>query len=363
VFVIFGEHSIFKANPSFDASLCNTAKTLSARNQSSAISGYGGFLHLANELSISSFGFEGYFVSNFYPVSVVSQTTCIVAKADCRLLLSSIQNIDFIDILRKAALLRTQWLAMRSHQAVQVLGLTPASHGGIVNNSQNARMSNWLGSQVESKGQYRKALMSKDDYAAIASRWRDAREVLQKKRLQKFLSNEKPSPKVASLYASSVQSSVLLLKQVQKTKVLLDATQIHVTHRANDSPIFREARSKPWIAEATSIMQVRKSMNPPVSAEDMLQTSSCSRIAAQSFSKVTIITRELCMAGNSNELSAHSYVCVILFSLKVVPLTTGYLASVGALYTKGTNGNNKTLGAGALPETADPVRFTTRRIF
>jgi hypothetical protein len=34
-------------------------------------------------------------------------------------------------------------------------------------------------------------------------------------------------------------------------------------------------------------MQARKSLNPRVSVDDLLRTSSCSRIAAQGFSKVT----------------------------------------------------------------------------
>ena len=43
---------------------------------------------------------------------------------------------------------------------------------------------------------------------------------------------------------------------------------------------------------------------------------------------------------------------------QVVPLTTGYLASAGTLYTKETQGNKVvTLCAGALPDSADPVRF------
>ena len=67
IFVIFGQHSIFKANPSFDESLCQKAKVISERNNSSAISGYGGFLHICNELSTSSFGFEGHFVSSPLP--------------------------------------------------------------------------------------------------------------------------------------------------------------------------------------------------------------------------------------------------------------------------------------------------------
>lgn len=289
VFVIFGEHSTYKANPSFDTSLCNKAKTLRIpeRNQSSAVSGYGGFLHVANELSVSSFGFEGYFVSNFYPVSVVSQESCVVAKADCLMLLSSIQNVDFIDTLRKAALLRTNWLAMRSQQAVQVLGSAkPSQDTG--NYFQKIRMQSWLGSQVYPKGPYRKALMNKDDYNAISLRWREAREELQKKRLQNFLSIEKPSPQVACLYASSVQSTIVRLKTAQKPQSRLDATQIHGLCQTNDTKCFRELRSKPWIAEATAIMKVRKSMNPSISAQDMLQTSTCSRIAAQGFSKVTI---------------------------------------------------------------------------
>lgn len=41
-----------------------------------------------------------------------------------------------------------------------------------------------------------------------------------------------------------------------------------------------------------------------------------------------------------------------------MPLTTGYLASAGTLYTKETQGNKVvTLCAGALPDSADPVRF------
>jgi hypothetical protein len=290
VYVIFGEHSTYKANPSFDTSLCNKAKTLRIpeRNQSSAVSGYGGFLHVANELSVSTFGFEGYFVSNFYPVSVVSQEACVVAKADCRMLLSSIQNVGFIDTLRKAALLRTNWLAMRSQQAVQVLGLAKPSQG-TGNYFQKIRMQSWLGSQVYPKGPYRKALMNKDDYDAISLRWREAREDLQKKRLQNFLSIEKPSPQVACLYASSVQSTIVRLKTAQKPEIRLDATQIHGSCHANDTKNFRELRSKPWIAEATAIMKVRKTMNPSISAQDMLQTSACSRIAAQGFSKVIFI--------------------------------------------------------------------------
>ena len=103
--------------------------------------------------------------------------------------------------------------------------------------------------------------------------------------MHKFLLIEKPSPQVACLYASSVQSSVVR----SKTKGRLDATQIHEAHHANATQVIREARAKPWIAEATAMMQVRKSMNPSVSAEDMLQTSSCSRIAAQGFSKVACL--------------------------------------------------------------------------
>ncbi len=48
----------------------------------SATGAFGGFLHLCNELTVSSFGLEGYFVSNYYSASVVSQTNCIVARAD-----------------------------------------------------------------------------------------------------------------------------------------------------------------------------------------------------------------------------------------------------------------------------------------
>jgi hypothetical protein len=286
VFVIFGEHGIFKANPSFDASLCNKAKVSSERSQTSAISGFGGFLHVCNELSMSSFGFEGYFVSNFYPASVVSQTSCIVAKADCRLLLSSIHNADFIDTLRKAALVRTQWLAMRSHQAVQVLGLArPSQRTG--NYLLNARMQNWLASQCYPKGPYRRALMNKDDYDAIALRWKEAREQSREARLGKFTAIQKPSPQVACLYASSVQSSVLRSKTLQKIHNRLDATQVHGSSYAHSPHVFREPRSKPWVAEATAIMQARKSMNPSVSVDELLRTSSCSRIAAQGFSKVT----------------------------------------------------------------------------
>jgi hypothetical protein len=245
---------------------------------------------VTNELSTSVFGFEGYFASNFYPASVVSQSTCIVAKADCRLLLSVIHNADFIDTIRNAALLRTQWLAMRSHQAVQVLG-SAKPHQSTVNYLQDLRMHSWLGSKSYPKGQYRKALMNKDDYIAIASRWREARQELQKNRLHKFLSIEKPSPQVACLYASSVQSSVAR----SKTKGRLDATQIHEEQNANATRIIRGARAKPWINEATAMMQVRKSMNPSVSAEAMLQMSSCSRIAAQGFSKVACLASSVCM--------------------------------------------------------------------
>ena len=39
-----------------------------------------------------------------------------------------------------------------------------------------------------------------------------------------------------------------------------------------------------------------------------------------------------------------------------MPLTTGYLASAGTLYTKGTGGSRMTsLCAGALSDSADPV--------
>jgi hypothetical protein len=41
---------------------------------------------------------------------------------------------------------------------------------------------------------------------------------------------------------------------------------------------------------------------------------------------------------------------------QVVPLTTGYLASAGALHTKESGVKRaETLGAGALPDTSDPV--------
>ncbi len=292
IFVIFGEHSIFKANPSFDASLCNKAKISTQHNHSSATGAFGGFLHLCNEPTVSSFGFEGYFVSNYYPASVVSQTNCIVARADCRQLLSAIQNVDYINTLRESALARTQWLAMRSHHAVQVLDTAKLSQRSN-NYLQSVRMQNFLGSQVYPKGPYRKALMNKDDYDAIASRWRQARQDLQQNRLRKFLKVETPLPQVACLYASSVQSSTARSKKMEKSRALLDATQIHGARHLEAEQVFRETRSKPWIAEATAIMKFRKTMNPRQSVEDMLRKSSCSRIAAQGFSKVT------CLSTNS----------------------------------------------------------------
>jgi hypothetical protein len=292
VFVIFGEHGIFKANPCFDASLCNKAKIPSERNQSSATGGFGGFLHLCNESTISSFGFEGYFVSNFYSASVVSQSNCIVAKADCRQVLSAIQNVDFINTIRSSALARTQWLAMRSHQAVQVMG-TAKPIQRASNYLQSVRMQNFLGTQSYPKGPYRKALMNKDDYDAITLRWRDARQDLQQNRLRKFLLVETPLPQVACLYASSVQSSAARSKKMEKSQTLLNATQVHGSPHACIDQVFREARVKPWIAEATAIMKFRKSMNPRASAEDMLRTSSCSRIAAQGFSKVRTYDKQI----------------------------------------------------------------------
>jgi hypothetical protein len=242
-------------------------------------------LHLCNESTISSFGFEGYFASNFYAASVVSQSNCIVAKADCRQVLSAIQNVDFINTIRNSALARTQWLAMRSHQAVQVMGTSkPIQRAG--NYLQSVRMQNFLGTQSYPKGPYRKALMNKEDYDAIALRWREARQDLQQNRLRKFLLVETPLPQVACLYASSVQSSAARSKKMEKSQTLFNATQVHVSTHACVDQVFREARAKPWIAEATAIMKFRKSMNPRASAEEMLRTSSCSRIAAQGFSKV-----------------------------------------------------------------------------
>ncbi len=252
----------------------------------SATGAFGGFLHLCNELTVSSFGLEGYFVSNYYSASVVSQTNCIVARADCRQLLSAIQNVEYINTLRISALARTQWLAIRSHRAVQVLGTAKTSQNPV-NYLQSVRMQKFLGSQVYPKGIYRKALMNKEDYDAITSRWREARQNLQQNRLRNFLSIETPLPQVACLYASSVQSSAARSKQMQKSQSLLDATQVHGVHHLKAEQIFREPRSKPWIAEATAIMKFRKSVNPRETAEDMLRKSSCSRIAAQGFSKVT----------------------------------------------------------------------------
>jgi hypothetical protein len=286
-------------------------------------------LHICNELSTSSFGFEGHFVSSplpqfhsnpsptiysnpslsslprsplprsplppplqvsqFYPASVVSSSNCIVAKADCRVVLSLIQNVDFIDALRTAALARTQWLAMRSHQAVQVLGVTKLPPTKVLNYFQNIQLQSWLGSRVYPPGPYRKALMNKEDYDAIALRWKEARQVLQQDRMKKFLSPQNPLPQVACLNASSVQSSAVRSKQAQKKQNRLESTRIHRVSEEHATQKFREPRAKPWIAEATAIMQVRKSMNPTISAADMLRTSSCSKTAAQGFSKVGCI--------------------------------------------------------------------------
>ena len=245
-------------------------------------------MHISNELSTSSFGFEGHFVSNFYPVSVVSSSNCIVAKADCRSVLSLIQNVDFIDTLRNAALARTQWLAMRSHQAVQVLDVTKPPQP-IVNYFQNLKLQSWLGLRVYPPGLYRKALMNKDDYDAVALRWSEARQFLKKTRLNKFLSTENPVPQVACLYASLVQNSVARSKQIQQKQNRLDATRIHGVSDAQNAHKFREPRVKTWIAEATAVRLVHKQMNPIVTAADMLRSSSCSKTAAQGFSKVECI--------------------------------------------------------------------------
>ncbi len=57
-------------------------------------------------------------------------------------------------------------------------------------------------------------------------------------------------------------------------------------------------------------------------------------------------------------------ICVhMFFWFQVVPLTTGYLASAGTIRTKGTDGNRTvTLRAGALPDSADPVRFSSHSV-
>jgi hypothetical protein len=253
-------------------------------------------MHICNELSVSSFGFEGYFSSNFYPASVVSISNCVVAKADCRLLLSLIQNIDLIDKLRTAALSRTQWLAMRSHQAVQVLEVVPQSRQKT-DYLQSIRLKSWLGSHDCSKGLYRKALMNKDDYDTISMRWREARQDLQRNRLNQFLSVEKSSPSVSSLYATRAQISIERSKCAPITKTRFNSTQLHGKTDVNDAPNYRDVRSRPWIAEATILTQSRKAMNPNVSANDMLRTFRCSRIASQGFSKVTCIQ------------SFHSWIC------------------------------------------------------